>query len=353
MHVKAGKGGDGSRSFRREAHVEYGGPDGGDGGRGGNVVLRGSRHVDTLLGLSYSPRLFAENGEAGRGQQMFGRNGRDLIVDVPCGTMVIDEETGELRHDVTEDGQEVIVAKGGRGGLGNVHWKSSTNQAPEKFTPGSEGEEFRFRLELRVIAEVGLVGFPNAGKSSIVTAISDARPKIGAYPFTTLNPSIGTVVFKDFSQIRVADIPGILEGASEGIGLGIDFLKHISRARVLMYVVDMAGVDGRKPWDDYKALRREIKSFDPELLKRPSILVANKLDIPEAVANLAEFEKKARRKAIAVSASDGSGIEELKAKLKALLKPVPAGNFQAGKATSQDHTEVSAEKFAKASFLQM
>lgn len=356
VHVKAGRGGDGSASFRREAHVEFGGPDGGDGGHGGNVILVGSHHEDSLISLFYSPNLIAGNGENGKAQQMHGHNGKDLVIKVPCGTTVIDEETGEAVFDVVEDGQMVVIAKGGRGGFGNVHFKSSTNQAPTKFIPGGEGEEFTFRFELKVIAEIGLVGFPNAGKSSLLTAISDARPKIGAYPFTTLNPIIGTVIFEDFSQIRVADIPGIIVGASEGVGLGIDFLKHISRAKVLMFVVDCAGVDNRTPWDDYKALRREISNYDPELLNKPTILIANKMDASGAEANLAKLEKVARRKAIAVSALDGTGLDTLRAKLKALLKPLPPGAGTAPKKRAkaqQDHSEVSAEKFAKASFLQI
>lgn len=359
VHVKAGRGGDGSASFRREALVPFGGPDGGDGGRGGHVILRGSQHIDTLLGIFYSPELVARNGEPGRGQQMYGRNGKDLIVDVPCGTTVIDEETNEVRFDIVEHGQQVVIAQGGRGGLGNLHWKSSTNQAPTKFTPGREGEEFQYRFELKVIADIGFVGFPNAGKSSILTEISDARPKIGAYPFTTLTPVIGTVRYDDFSQLRVADVPGILEGAHEGVGLGLDFLRHISRAKALVFVIDVAGVDQRKPWEDYRSLRNEVKSYDPELLKRPTLLVANKVDLPGSEENLAHLEKTARRKAIAVSTTDGTGLDILKEKLKALIKPVaPGASVPAPKAKAaarkaepaQDHAELSPEKFAKASF---
>lgn len=354
-HVRAGKGGDGSASFRREAHVEFGGPDGGDGGRGGNVVLVASNHEDSLLSIYYSPNLFAENGEPGRGQQMYGRNGKDLIVKVPCGTTVIDEETGEVRFDLTYDGEEAIIAKGGRGGFGNVHFKSSTNQAPTRFIPGAEGEEFTYRFELKVIAEVGLVGFPNAGKSSLLTALSDARPKIGAYPFTTLNPIIGTHLFDDYSRLRIADIPGIIEGAHEGVGLGIDFLKHISRAKALVYIVDCAGVDGRDPCRDYRALRNEIKNFDPELLKRPSLLVANKMDLPGAERNLQKLERSARRKAIPISANDETGLEELCSQLKRLAKPEIPGVSSQKKRTAKPSGdgEVSQEKFKKASFLQM
>ena len=358
VHVKAGRGGDGSASFRHEAHVEFGGPDGGDGGRGGHVILRGSHHVDTLLGVFYSPNLVAQNGEPGHGQQMYGKAGKDLIVDVPCGTTIIDEETGEARFDITEHGQQVVIAKGGRGGLGNVHFKSATNQAPTKFTPGRDGEEFQYRFELKVIADIGLVGFPSAGKSSILTAISDAHPKVGAYPFTTLTPVIGTVHYDDFSQLKVADVPGILEGAHEGVGLGLDFLRHISRAKVLVFVIDVAGVDQRKPWEDYRALRREIESYDPELLKRPTLLVANKMDLPEAQENLAHLEKSARRKAISVSTVDGTGLDILKEKLKTLVKPhAPGASVSAPRAKSakkaqpeQDHSELSPEKFANATF---
>ena len=358
VYVRAGRGGDGSPSFRREAHVPFGGPDGGDGGRGGDVILVGSRHEDSLIGLSYSPRLVAGNGENGRGQQMHGRNGRDCIVEVPCGTTVVDEATGDVCFDIIEDGQRVVVAHGGRGGFGNVHFKSATNQAPTKFIPGEAGEEFNYRLELKVIAEIGLVGFPNAGKSSLLSAISEARPKVGAYPFTTLNPIIGTVVYDDFAQVRVADIPGIIEGAHEGVGLGTDFLRHISRAKALLFVVDCAGVDGRKPADDYRALRNEIRRYDPEMLRRPTLLVANKMDLPGADVNLARLEKSARRAAIAISASEGTGLDELRARIRAIVKPTVPGAGKAAmarkpRAADDEHAEVSAEKFARATFLKI
>ena len=376
-YVRAGRGGDGSASFRREAHVEFGGPDGGDGGRGGDVVLVGSRHEDSLESIFYNPRLVAGNGGPGRGQQMHGRNGRDLEVPVPCGTVVTDEATGEVVFDIVEDGQRAIIAKGGRGGWGNVHFKSATNQAPTRFIPGADGEEFRYRFELKVIAEIGLVGFPNAGKSSLLTAISGARPKVGAYPFTTLNPIIGTVVFKDGATLRVADIPGIIGGAHEGVGLGSDFLKHISRATVLAYVIDCAGVDGRDPAADWRALRSEIRLYDKEMAKRPTLLIANKMDLPGAEEGRAKLEKAARRKAVAVSAANGDGIEALLARMRTARGATPrtstgsglrggdAADLQnsdgaAGKvrgatprtSTGDDgHQEVSAEKLARASFL--
>ena len=358
VQARAGRGGDGSASFRREAHVERGGPDGGDGGRGGHVILRGDINEDSLIRLFYSPRLVAEAGVAGRGQQMHGRNGADLVVHVPCGTLVFDEETGELRGDITADGQELIIARGGAGGIGNIHFKSSTHQAPTEFTPGGEGEEFRLRLELKVIAEVGLVGFPNAGKSSLLAALSAARPRIAAYPFTTLNPIIGTAVFDDFSQIRIADIPGIVEGAHTGVGLGLDFLRHLSRAKALLFVVDAAGVDGRTPWDDYRALRREMRLFDPALLKRPILLVANKMDLPGAAENLARLEAVARRQALPVSTASEQGLDTLRSSLKALIRPVAPGAAPRGvprvlKATAGGDGLVTPEKLARASFLDL
>ncbi|MDD5705813.1 MAG: GTPase ObgE [Kiritimatiellae bacterium] len=328
IHARAGRGGDGSASFRREAHVERGGPDGGDGGRGGSVILQGDRHEDSLLRLFYGPEVLAADGQPGRGQQMHGRNAPDLILNVPCGTSVFDADTDAQVCDILFHGQQVVLAAGGAGGRGNVHWKSATHQAPTEHTPGEAGQEFRLRLELKTIADAGLVGFPNAGKSSLLAAISDAHPKVGAYPFTTLNPVIGTAVYPDFSQIRIADIPGLVAGAHQGTGLGVDFLRHLARARVLIFVVDAAGADGRTPWEDLRVLRQELRAYDPALLKRPSLLVANKLDLPAAAANLARLEKSARRKAIAVSTVTGQGLPDLLARLKELIKPVAAGAVQ-------------------------
>ena len=337
-------------------HVKYnpnGGPDGGDGGHGGDVVLVGSRHEDSLVSLYYNPKLVAENGQPGRGQQMHGRNGRDLEVNVPCGTTVVDVATGETVFDVVGDGQRVTIARGGRGGFGNVHFKSSTNQAPTRFVPGLDGEEFDYRLELKVIADIGLVGFPNAGKSSLVAAVSEARPKVGAYPFTTLNPVIGTVIYPDGARIRVADIPGIIDGAHEGVGLGIDFLKHVARAKVLAFVIDCAGTDNRDPVGDYKALRREIRLYDPEMLKRPAILVANKAEEPGAAENIARLEKAARRRAVAISALRGDGIAALLDRFRKVVKPAPSGMAASAKRTTAGHAEVSAEKLSRATFLSL
>ena len=331
VQVRAGKGGDGSSSFRREACVPEGGPDGGDGGRGGHVIFCGSHDVDSLIALYFAPLLFAEDGVAGRGQKMYGRAGNDLYVPVPCGTSVFDAETGALVADVVEDGQEVILAHGGKGGLGNVHFKTSTHQVPTEHTPGEPGEEFRLKLELKTIADAGLLGFPNAGKSSLLACVSEARPKIASYPFTTLNPIVGTIRYPDFSQLRVADVPGIIEGAASGVGLGIDFLKHIARSSVLVYVIDMAGTDNRKPWDDYLTLRREIEQHDAALLERPALVLANKMDTDEAIANLPRFVKKTGVSPLPLSALDpaDAGVAAFKQRLWELLKPVPKGTWQA------------------------
>ena len=331
VQVRAGKGGDGSSSFRREACVPEGGPDGGDGGRGGHVIFCGSHDVDSLIALYFAPLLFAEDGVAGRGQKMYGRAGNDLYVPVPCGTSVFDAETGALVADVVEDGQEVVIARGGKGGLGNVHFKTSTHQVPTEHTPGELGEEFRLKLELKTIADAGLLGFPNAGKSSLLACVSEARPKIASYPFTTLNPIVGTIHYPDFSQLRVADVPGIIEGAASGVGLGIDFLKHIARSRVLVYVIDMAGTDNRQPWDDYLTLRREIEQHDAALLERPALVLANKMDTDEAIANLPRFVKKTGVSPLPLSALDpaDAGVTAFKQRLWELLKPVPKGTWQA------------------------
>ncbi len=330
VHVRAGKGGDGSCSFRREACVPEGGPDGGDGGRGGHVIFKGSRNVDSLIALYFAPQVWAEDGVPGRGQKMHGRNGKDLVVPVPCGTEVFDAETGARLADIIEDGQEAVIAQGGKGGLGNVHFRTSTHQVPTEHTPGEPGGEFRLQLELKTIADAGLLGFPNAGKSSLLACISDAHPKIASYPFTTLNPIVGTVEYPDFSQLRVADVPGIIEGAASGVGLGLDFLRHIARSRMLVYVVDMAGTDNRDPWDDYRKLRREIERYDAGLLERPSLVVANKMDEAAAVANLPKFVKKTRVKPIAMSAlgSGDEGVATFKRLLWETLRPEPKGAWQ-------------------------
>ena len=319
--VRSGKGGDGSCSMRREALVIMGGPDGGDGGRGGDVVFKASEHINSLLSLYYDPKCFAQDGEAGKGQKMFGKRGKDLVIPVPLGTEVYDADTDLLIADITEPGQAVVVAKGGAGGFGNVHFKSSVNQAPTEHTPGGEAEEKRLRLELKTIADAGLLGFPNAGKRSLLSVLSSATPKIASYPFTTLNPVVGTIVYDDFAKIRMADVPGIIEGAAKGVGLGLAFLKHLERSKVLVYVIDMAGTDNREPWTDYKILKKEIDEYSAELAERPYLVVANKLDTVAAQENLARFKEETGVDPICISCESREGLETFKSALREIVQP--------------------------------
>lgn len=319
--MRSGKGGDGAMSFRREALVDFGGPDGGDGARGGDVVFAASEHVNSLLSLYYDPKCFAQDGGPGQGQKMYGKRGKDLVVPVPLGTEVYDAETGLFIADITEPGQRVVVAKGGAGGFGNVHFKSSVNQAPTEHTPGGPAEERRLRLELKTIADAGLLGFPNAGKSSLLTALSSATPKIASYPFTTLNPIVGTIVYDDWAKIAMADVPGIIEGAAKGVGLGLAFLKHLERSKVLVYVIDMAGTDNREPWTDYAVLKKEIDEYSTELAERPSLVVANKMDAAIAPENLARFVRETGVTPIALSCTTRDGLDAFKAALRDVVQP--------------------------------
>ncbi len=319
--VRSGRGGDGAMSMRREALVEFGGPDGGDGGRGGDVIFKASEHINSLLSLYYEPKCIAQDGAPGQGQKMYGKRGKDLIVPVPLGTEVYDTATGLLIADITEPGQAVTVAKGGAGGFGNVHFKSSVNQAPTEHTPGGEPEEKRLRLELKTIADAGLLGFPNAGKSSLLAALSAATPKIASYPFTTLNPMVGTIVYDDWAKVRMADVPGIIEGAAKGVGLGLAFLKHLERSHVLVYVIDMAGTDAREPWTDYKVLKKEIDEYSEELAARPFLVVANKMDAPESAENLPRFIKETGVEPIAVSCETREGLDTFRDALRKIVNP--------------------------------
>lgn len=320
LHGKAGNGGNGSASFRREKFIAFGGPDGGDGGRGGHIILKADHDITSLVAIFFSPLIKAEHGGNGTGQKKHGRNGKDRFVKVPIGTVVYDHETAELLGDITENGQELIVANGGTGGKGNVHWKSSTHQAPTEHTDGTPGEVCELRLTLKIMSDVGLVGFPNAGKSSMLTAISDAHPKIGAYQFTTLNPIIGTLIFDDYKRLTMADIPGIITGAHEGAGLGHAFLKHIERAPHIIYVLDMAGCDGRNPLQDYKDLQEELKMHKEDILERPSLIVANKMDLPESEENLKEFIKETGITPICISATKEEGLDKIRDALHPFAK---------------------------------
>ena len=321
--VFAGNGGDGCASFRREKYIPLGGPDGGDGGDGGSIYMRGSHDAGSLLDLYYQPLRRAEHGGNGRSKQCTGRNGEDVYIDVPCGTVVRDFETGELIGEVLEKHDVLLVARGGRGGMGNMKFTSSTNRAPREFTHGTPGEIKKLLVELKTVADIGLVGYPNAGKSTLLAAVSRARPKIAAYPFTTLHPSIGTIDFGDFSTLRMADIPGLIDGAHKGVGLGHDFLRHIERTKFLLFVIDMAGVDGRNPVEDYRNLKKELKLYSKELAQRPFMVVANKMDLPEAAAPLKDFIRRTKVRPLQLSAAAGTGIAELKQMLRDRLSPTP------------------------------
>lgn len=343
VFAQAGSGGRGCVSFRREKFVPKGGPDGGDGGRGGDVILRADRHVDNLSNLFYEPIIKAKNGGHGMGKKMAGRSAPDKIVKVPVGTIVWEAEEGkrstlnaerptpdsgqsEIRKqkaeitepvvDLIRDGQEFVVCHGGAGGKGNVHFKSSRNRAPRQYTEGELGEQGHFLLELRTIADAALVGYPNAGKSTLLRKISAARPKVAPYPFTTLHPIIGVVDFSGYRRATIADIPGLIEGAHRGLGLGHEFLRHITRCRVLLFVVDVAGSEGRNPVEDLQQLRREIDLYDPLLSKRPWFVIANKMDLLNADEKLKTLRKRFPKiDIVPTSAVNGENIDTLKNKL--------------------------------------
>ncbi|MFN8594376.1 MAG: GTPase ObgE [Thermomicrobiales bacterium] len=324
--IKAGDGGRGSASFRREKYVPRGGPDGGDGGRGGSVFVRAKPNLTSLLPFQYTSRFAAEAGGPGRSQQRHGKNGKNLVVDVPPGTLIWNDETGELIADMTEPGEEFEIARGGRGGLGNVHFKTATRQAPRIAELGEPGEELWARLELRMIADVGLVGLPNAGKSTLLSAVSAAKPKIADYPFTTLEPQLGVVQVggPEGQTFVMADIPGLIGGAAAGTGLGLEFLRHIRRTKLLVHVLDASGgLEGRDPLEDFETVNRELNSYEVDLLEKPMIVALNKMDIPEAQ------EKESRLNGVLsemgyaaypVSAATGHGIDQLTQAVAALLR---------------------------------
>jgi GTP-binding protein len=317
IEVQAGRGGNGCASFRREKFVPKGGPDGGDGGRGGSVWAVADHNINTLIEYRYQRRIAAGNGEHGRGSDCYGASGEDVELRLPVGTVVIDEETGHTLADLASSGQRALLAKGGAGGLGNLHFKSSTNRAPRQKTPGQPGEHRFLRLELKVLADVGLLGFPNAGKSTLISAVSNARPKVADYPFTTLHPHLGVVRVDGDSSFVIADVPGLIEGAAEGAGLGHRFLRHLGRTRLLLHVIDMAPVDEHAdPVRQARALVSELKKFDPALARKPRWIVLNKIDLVDADRReklASEFRRRLRTKApmFLVSAATGEGCREL------------------------------------------
>jgi GTP-binding protein len=383
VYAQAGHGGKGCVAFQREKYRPKGGPSGGNGGRGGDVILEADHDLNNLIAQYYQPRLIAQEGQGGLGKGMDGHAGKDLVVRIPCGTMVWKLEAqggaepaaanmdsgdqpalaassarrpifrtsasarafeidlsgrtpesasgagpkpkGELVADLTEHGQRFVLCKGGRGGLGNRNFATAARQAPRFAQPGEPGEEGDFLLELRIIAEVGLTGYPNAGKSTLLTAISRARPKIAPYPFTTLHPQIGIVEYGDFHRLTVCDVPGLIEGAHRNVGLGHEFLRHIERCKVLVLLLDMAGADGRTPWEDYQHLLSELKLYDPALLDKPRLIVGNKMDEPVAEANLKKFKAKLRKTPVLpIAAAFDQGVEKFKDTIRAAVENASA-----------------------------
>ncbi len=323
--VKAGNGGNGCLAFRREKYVPRGGPSGGDGGRGGDVTMVASQHYNTLLHFRFNPEHKAERGRHGEGSDRKGREGASIDVATPIGTIVYDAETGEKLHDFTQDGDRFLVARGGKGGRGNARFATSTHQAPTEHEPGFPGEERRLRLELKLLADVGLVGFPNAGKSTLISRISAARPKIADYPFTTLEPNLGVVAADDNRSFVVADIPGLIEGAHLGHGLGVHFLRHIERTRMLAHLVDVSEASGRDPVHDFEIIMEELRSFSEDLAAKPMIVVATKIDAaqdPERIASLRRLARRLKLPFFKISSVTGDGLPALKRALaEAVLAP--------------------------------
>jgi GTP-binding protein len=321
IRVKAGDGGNGCLAFRREKYVPRGGPSGGDGGRGGDVVFVASEHHNTLLHFRFNPEHTAERGRHGEGSNRTGREGASIDVPVPVGTVVYDQDTGELLHDFTRAGERFVVARGGRGGRGNQHFATPWHQAPTEHEPGRPGEDKRLQLELKLLADVGLVGFPNAGKSTLISRISAARPKIADYPFTTLEPNLGVVSVGDETFV-VADIPGLIEGAHLGHGLGVQFLRHVERTRLLVHLVDVSEAAGRDPVDDFRVVMEELASFSADLVRKPMFVVASKVDVAQDVSRIEALGGLAAEQGLPffkVSSVTGEGIEDLKYKMAEFL----------------------------------
>ncbi|MFM2399502.1 MAG: hypothetical protein RL341_1659 [Pseudomonadota bacterium] len=331
IEVTAGKGGNGSASMRREKFIPKGGPDGGDGGRGGSIWGVADININTLIDYRYAKKHIAKSGEGGRGKQQYGAAADDIVLRMPVGTTVTDAESGQLLFDLAQDGQRVLLAKGGEGGLGNMHFKSSVNRAPRQFTPGKEGEQRMLRLELKVLADVGLLGMPNAGKSTLITAVSNARPKIADYPFTTLHPNLGVVRVGPEKSFVIADIPGLIEGAAEGAGLGHQFLRHLQRTRLLLHLVDLAPFDPQvDPVKEAKAIVKELEKYDPQLAAKPRWLVLNKLDmvpLEERASRLKDFIKRYKKRGdkspvFEISALTREGCEALMVQINDYLEHI-------------------------------
>ena len=314
IYVKAGDGGPGSSSFRREKFVEFGGPDGGDGGDGGSIILSAQENLNTLIDFRFKQHFKAERGQNGMGKKKTGKNGKDLILKIPIGTQIFEEDNNTLIDDLTKIGQKIVIAKGGKKGLGNVRFKSSTNRAPRKKTDGSEGESFWICLQLKVIADIGIIGMPNAGKSSLLSMLTKAKPKIANYPFTTINPNLGVASYND-KEVTLADIPGLIEGAHEGIGLGDKFLRHIERCKSLIHLID---ITDENVLENYQKIRKELSKYSTSLLKKKEIIVFNKIDIisaNESNTKISSFKKKIRKNIYKISVMQNNGLTNLKKNL--------------------------------------
>lgn len=322
--VESGNGGDGAVSFRREKYVAAGGPDGGDGGKGGNIIFVVSKNMNTLINYKYQKKYVAENGMSGGGRKQSGKNGKDLVLEVPLGTIIKDAETGRIIADMSDD-EQIVVAKGGNGGWGNSHFASPTRQIPRFSKPGLPGRKLTLNLELKLIADVGLVGFPNVGKSSLISVVSNAKPEIANYHFTTLAPVLGVVKVDDSQSYVMADIPGLIEGASDGVGLGHDFLRHVERCRLIVHVVDISGSEGRDPIDDFEKINFELANFDMDLASRPQVVCGNKIDIAtdEQVEIFRDYVESKGYKFFPISAATHKGVEEVKNYLANRLAELP------------------------------
>ena len=324
--IKSGNGGDGAITFRREKYVAAGGPDGGDGGRGGSIYFKVDPNANTLIDFRFTKKFKAQNGENGSGANKYGKSGEDLYINVPIGTIIKDVETGKVVADLSKPGQEELVLKGGKGGKGNSHFATSTRQVPRFAQAGEEGEEKEVILELKLLADVGLLGFPNVGKSTFLSVVTDAKPKIANYHFTTIEPNLGVVKTKNGDSFVIADIPGIIEGASAGVGLGIQFLRHVERTRLLLHVIDVSGTEGRYPVQDFYTINEELKKYSEKLSSRKQIIVANKIDILQDDSNYKQLEELAKKENLEIykiSGATGEGVEKLLNRVSEVLKTLP------------------------------
>lgn len=338
IYIKAGDGGDGCVSFHREKYVAAGGPDGGDGGKGGNIVFKADDNLSNLIDFRYKRKFVAERGKDGSAKNCTGRNAPDLVIKVPRGTVIKEAETGRILADISGD-EPVVICKGGKGGRGNSHFATSTRQIPRFAKPGFRGDEYEVQLELKLIADVGLVGFPNVGKSTLISVVSAAKPKIANYHFTTLTPVLGVVRLDENSSFVMADIPGLIEGASEGVGLGHEFLRHVERCRLIVHVVDVSGCEGRDPIEDFEAINRELENFSEELAEAPQIVAANKCDMatPEQIERFKEYVTEKGYKFFEISAATTKGTQELvKAVYEDLVKLPPVKKFEAQPLTQEE-----------------